>query len=155
MGCNPPVNDMFCPHQAVTRGQMAAFLVRGLGLTESLDDPFTDDDGSIFEPSIEKLAAAGITMGCNPPDNDRYCPNQPVTRGQMAAFLVRAMGYSDAGAGDLFRDDDGIIFENAIDKLATAGVTRGCNPAEGNTKFCPHSYVTRGQMAAFLRRALG
>ena len=42
-----------------------------------------------------------------------------------------------------------------IDRLATAGVTKGCNPAQGNTKFCPHDCVTRGQMAAFLHRALG
>jgi len=52
----------------------------------------------------------------------------------MAAFLVRALGCADDGGGDLFEDDDGNIFESAIDKLATAGVTRGCNPAEGNTQ---------------------
>ncbi len=50
---------------------------------------FVDDDGSVFEADIERLAAAGITKGCNPPVNDRFCPNDPVTRGQMAAFLVR------------------------------------------------------------------
>jgi len=47
------------------------------------------------------------------------------------------------------------IFEASIDKLATSGVTRGRNPSEGNTKFCPHQNVTMGQMAAFLKRALG
>jgi hypothetical protein len=73
----------------------------------------------------------------------------------MAAFLVRALGLTDTGDGNLFTDDDGNIFEDSIDKLATAGITLGCNPADGNTKFCPHDYVTRGQMAAFLKRALG
>jgi len=115
----------------------------------------TDDDGSIFEDSIDKLANAGVTKGCNPPANNQFCPKSYVTRGQMAAFLVRALSLTDDGGGDLFEDDDGNIFESAIDKLATAGVTRGCNPWEGNTKFCPNSYVTRGQMAAFLHRALG
>ena len=90
-GCSPPVNDQFCPNDPVTRGQMAAFLVRALGLTEQLDDPFSDDDDSIFEADIEKLAAAGITRGCNPPVNDQFCPNADVTRGQMAAFLRRAL----------------------------------------------------------------
>ena len=52
---------------------------------------FVDDDGSIFEEDIERLAAAGITRGCNPPINDRFCPNDPVTRAQMAAFLHRAL----------------------------------------------------------------
>ena len=37
-----------------------------------------------------KLANAGVTRGCNPPRNDRFCPDDYVTRGQMAAFLVRA-----------------------------------------------------------------
>ena len=153
-GCNPPVNDRYCPDARVTRGQMAAFLVRALGLTERLDDPFTDDDGSIFEGDIERLAAAGITRGCNPPANTRFCPDANVTREQMAAFLVRALGYTDNGGGDLFIDDDGSVFEGDIDRLGTAGVTRGCNPP-ANTRFCPGSNVTRGQMAAFLHRALG
>jgi hypothetical protein len=55
-------------------------------------DPFWDDDGSVFEADIEALAAAGVTRGCNPPHNTRFCPEQPVTRGQMAAFLARALG---------------------------------------------------------------
>jgi hypothetical protein len=70
---------------------MAAFLVRALGLTETDGTDFVDDDGSIFEGDIERLAAAGITRGCNPPDNDRFCPDDPITRGQMAAFLFRAL----------------------------------------------------------------
>lgn len=152
-GCDPPVNDYFCPSVAVTRGQMAAFLVRALGLTDRLDDPFVDDDGSIFETDIEKLAAAGITRGCNPPDNDRFCPDSKVTREQMAAFLVRAFGYLDDGGGDLFIDDNDSIFENDIDRLASAGITKGCNPPD-NTRYCPTAYVSRGQMAAFLHRAL-
>ncbi|MEA2001308.1 MAG: S-layer homology domain-containing protein [Actinomycetota bacterium] len=153
-GCNPPTNDLFCPDGVVTRGQMAAFLVRALGLTDSLNNPFIDDDDSIFQADIEKLAAAGITRGCNPPTNDRFCPDSKVTREQMAAFLVRALDYVDDGGGDLFTDDDGSIFESDIDRMATAGVTRGCNPPT-NDSFCPKNYVTRGQMAAFLHRALG
>jgi hypothetical protein len=83
-----------------------------------------------------------------------YCPGKAVTRGQIAAFLVRAMGYTDDGGGDLFNDDDDSVFRFDIDRLATAGVTLGCNPPT-NDMFCPNSNVTRGQMAAFLHRALG
>jgi hypothetical protein len=153
-GCNPPTNTRYCPNANVTRGQMAAFLVRALGLTDRLADPFVDDDDSIFEADIERLAAARITRGCNPPTNNRFCPNAKVTRGQMAAFLVRALGYTDDGGGDLFVDDDDSIFETDIDRLGTAGVTKGCNPP-ANNRYCPDSFVTRGQMAAFLHRALG
>jgi hypothetical protein len=151
-GCNPPDNDQFCPDKTVTRGQMAAFLVRFLNLTEI--DPtieFTDTTGNIFEDDIDKLATAGITRGCNT-DGTQFCPNQGVTRAQMAAFLGRALGLTDNGGGDLFTDDDGSIFEDDIDKLATAQITLGCNPP-ANTNFCPNKTVTRGQMAAFLHRA--
>jgi hypothetical protein len=90
-GCNPPANDRFCPDDPVTRGQMAAFLVRALELGTAAD-PFIDDDGSVFAADIASLAGAGITKGCNPPANDRFCPEDLVTRGQMASFLVRAFG---------------------------------------------------------------
>ncbi|VAW07292.1 T1SS secreted agglutinin RTX, partial [hydrothermal vent metagenome] len=152
-GCNPPTNDEFCPDDPVTRGQMAAFLVRFLGLTDDGGgNSFIDDDASMFEADIAKLAAAGITKGCNPPTNDRFCPDDPVTRGQMAAFLVRALVLTDDGGGNSFIDDDGSMFEADIAKLAAAGVTKGCNPPT-NDRFCPDDSVTRGQMAAFLNRA--
>ena len=152
-GCNPPRNDRFCPDDYVTRGMMAAFLVRGLGLTDQGSVDFIDDNGSTFEGAIEKLAAAGITEGCNPPRNDRFCPNQYVTRGMMAAFLVRGLGLTDQGSVD-FIDDNGSQFESAIERLAAAGITQGCNPPENN-RFCPDQLVTRGMMAAFLARGLG
>ncbi|MDJ0664256.1 MAG: hypothetical protein QNJ75_06825 [Acidimicrobiia bacterium] len=116
-------------------------------------DRFVDDDESIFESDIEALERAAITKGCNPPENTMFCPNAVLSRGQMAAMMVRAMGYTDVGDGDLFTDDDDSIFETDIDKLATAKVTLGCNPP-ANDHFCPDDPVTRGQMAAFLVRAL-
>jgi|FLYL01.1.fsa_nt_gi hypothetical protein len=81
----------FCADQPVTREQMAAFLVRAFHLPAGTKNRFTDDDGSIFEGDIDRLASAGITKGCNPPTNDRFCPKDPVTRAQMASFLVRAL----------------------------------------------------------------
>ena len=152
-GCNPPTNDRFCPTDDVTRGQMAAFLSRALNLTDPGTKDFIDDDTSAFEADIERLAAAGITQGCDPPTNDRFCPDDPVTREQMAAFLTRALGLTDTGTID-FVDDDFSIFEADIARLATAGITLGCNPPD-NDRFCPTDIVTREQMAAFLHRALG
>jgi len=153
-GCNPPTNDKYCPDSPVTRGAMAAFLVRALDLTDDGGgNLFTDDNGSIFESDIDKLGTAGVTKGCNPPTNDKYCPDSPVTRGAMAAFLVRALDLTDDGDGNLFTDDNGSVFESDIDKLGTAGVTKGCNPPT-NDRFCPGSPVLRDQMASFLARAL-
>lgn len=151
-GCNPPLNDQFCPDSPVTRGSMAAFIVRALNLTATGSTDFVDDDSSIFEAEIEKLAAAGITRGCNPAANDRFCPDSIVTRGQMAAFLSRALGLT-AALDNPFTDDDSSIFETDIERLAAAGVTLGCNPPV-NTRFCPDAPVTREVMAAFLVRGL-
>ncbi len=154
-GCNPPANSQFCPKNTVTRGEMAAFLVRALGLTDNGGgNNFVDDDGSIFENDIAQLAAAGITKGCNPPDNTKFCPNDRVTREQMAAFLVRAYHLTDDGGGNTFTDDNQSVFQTDIARLAAAGITKGCNPPD-NTKFCPYQSVTREQMAAFLHRAAG
>ncbi len=153
-GCNPPGNTMFCPSEFVTRGQMAAFIVRARGFTAGTgSDLFIDDDGSVFEVSIDRLGTAGITKGCNPPLNDRFCPDSNVTRGQMAAFMVRAFALPDLGQDDLFVDDNGSIFESSIDVLGAVGVSKGCNPP-ANDEFCPNDYVTREQMAAFISRAV-
>jgi len=148
-GCNPPDNYLFCPDEYVTRGQMAAFINRAF--TFDVDGvEFLDDDDSIFEADIERLAGAGITKGCNPPVNDHFCPYDFVTRGQMAAFMSRVFELADRGDTD-FLDDNGSVFEADIERLAEAGITKGCNPPV-NDRFCPDAYVTRGQMAAFFHR---
>jgi Tol biopolymer transport system component len=153
-GCNPPDNTLFCPTEFVTRGQMAAFLVRARGFSDGAGaDLFVDDNGSVFELDIDRLGTAGVTKGCNPPINDRYCPGKYVTRGQMAAFLVRAFALTDLGLHDLFVDDNESIFEADIDKLGANRVSLGCNPP-ANDRFCPNDYVTRQQMAAFISRAV-
>jgi hypothetical protein len=137
----------FCPKDAVTRGQMAAFFRRFLSLPAVDADFFRDDGRSIFEGDINALAAAGITKGCNPPANDLFCPDRVVDRGAMAAFLRRALDlpYVDT---DYFRDDNGSIFEQDINAIAAAGITTGCA-----TGYCPTSPVTREVMAALLHRA--
>ena len=151
-GCNPPLNDRYCPGDDVTREQMAAFLKRAAGLPAASSDFFVDDSSSVFEADINAIAEAGITRGCNPPDNDRYCPTQNVSRGQMAAFLRRAFNLP-ATATDYFVDDEGSIFEADINAIAEAGITRGCNPPD-NDRYCPTGNVTRAQMASFIVRAV-
>ena len=150
-GCNPPTNNLFCPDDPVTRGQMAAFLVRALDLPTTTDAPFTDSAG-VFSDSINRLAAAGITKGCNPPTNNLFCPDDPVTRGQMAAFLVRALDLPTTTDAP-FTDSAG-VFSDSINRLAAAGITKGCNPPT-NDRYCPDNAVTREQMATFLTRGLG
>jgi hypothetical protein len=121
------------------------------GYAASCQGTFCDDDGSVFEEAIERIAGADITHGCNPPENDLFCPDEPITRGAIAAFLARALQLP-AGSDIDFDDVRGSIFADPIVRLAGADITKGCNPPT-NSRFCPDSYVTRGQMAAFLARA--
>lgn len=150
-GCNPPVNDQYCPDRALTRAEMATFLARALELGPSDSSPFVDDDDSVHEGAIGTLSTARITLGCNPPDNSRYCPDAPVTRGQMASFLARALQLGE-GTRDVFLDDDSSVHESDIDRLSSSGITKGCNPP-ANDRFCPDRPVTRAEMASFLRRS--
>ena len=152
LGCNPPFNNHYCPHQTVDRGAMAAFISRGLNLGAAGHDYFIDDNGHLFEDNINRLAAAGITRGCNPPANNHFCPNRDMTRGEMAAMLSRAFAYPPSNI-NRFSDDDGHLFEDDIQKIAAVEVTLGCNPP-ANNHYCPDQTVTRDTMATFLTRAL-
>jgi hypothetical protein len=143
-GCG--VEWSYCPDDAVTREQMASFLVRALKLPATSTDFFTDDEFSRHESDINRAAAAGVTTGCG---GGRYCPRQTVTREQMASFLARALKLP-VTISDFFTDDETSIHEADINRAAAAGITTGC----GGGRYCPKSAVTRGQMAAFLRRAL-
>jgi hypothetical protein len=146
-GCNA-AGTLFCPTDNVRRDEMATFLDRALGLPTTSSDFFSDDNGNQHEAAINRLAAAGITLGCG---GGRYCPAAAVTRAEMATFLVRAYGFASTGT-DFFSDDEATgVHEANINALRAAGVTNGCNAA--GTLFCPNNPVTREQMAAFIHRA--
>ncbi len=91
---------------------------------------FLDDDGSTHEGNIEAIYAAGITLGCTE-DGQYFCPQDPVLRKYMAAFLRRALELPNSKK-DYFTDDDG-LFEGDINAVAKAGITLGCT----TTEFCP------------------
>ncbi len=152
----------YCPATNVTRAQMAVFLLKAkLGSTYTppactglvfADVPCT---GGPFDPWIEDLFGRGITGGCGIPGN--YCPGNPVTRAQMAVFLLKTDFTSSyvppACTGTVFGDVPctGGIFDPWIEDLYARGITAGC--AGGN--YCPGNPNTRGQMAVFLTKTFG
>ena len=100
----------FCPDRSVTRAQMATFLVRAFNLEDGDQAfEFTDIAGTTHEENIRRLASVGVTAGCAT-EPLRFCPDAPVTRGQMATFLVRAMGRAqslpDPNPGDTVDCED-------------------------------------------------
>ncbi|HEV2852121.1 MAG TPA: S-layer homology domain-containing protein [Thermoanaerobaculia bacterium] len=147
----------YCPGDNVTRDQMAVFLERGsrgaLFTPPAASGIFADvPAGSFFAPFIEQLFRDGVTAGCatSPP---QYCPSSPVMRDQMAVFLLRAKygpSYTPPPAtGTVFNDVPANAFAAAfIERLAAEGISTGC----GGGSYCPHSPVTRAQMAVFLVR---
>jgi len=78
----------YCPGGTLKRGQMASLLARALELPPAGADAFSDDDGTEHEDNINRLAAAGITLGTSA---GRFRPGAGVTRAQLASFLVRAL----------------------------------------------------------------
>jgi len=112
------------------------------------DVPFDD----IFREFIDAALRHGITGGCG---GGNYCPGSPVTRAQMAVFLLKAKFGADheppPATGTVFADvpQDG-FFAAWIEELASLEITGGC----GGGNYCPDATVTRAQMAIFLLKTL-
>jgi subtilisin family serine protease len=147
----------YCPGENVTREQMAVFLLRGLEGKDyapppcSGTSPFGDvSTSSFYCPWIQELANRGITVGCG---GGNYCPSSPVTRDQMAVFLMRALegrSYTPVPCeGAPFADVQASnLFCPWIRDLAGRGITSGC----GGGNYCPASPTSRAEMAVFLVR---
>ena len=148
----------FCPDANVSRRQMAAFLERGTRASNwvppTTTTAFTDVlAGSLFAGHIEALRTDGITTGCAPLT---YCPEESVTRAQMAVFVLRARCGAayvpTVPTSQTFADVPTThTFANFIQKLYSLGITGGC--ATGPLRYCPDAPVSRAQMAVFVERA--
>jgi hypothetical protein len=138
----------FRPEQPVTRGQMATFLSRAMKLPPAGSAGFSDVPADhVHADAIAALVARGVATGY--PDGT-FRPERPVTRGQMATFLVRGLGLPDAGTShfpDVAPED---VHGRSIAALVQAGIASGF--PDGT--FRPQLAVTRGQLATFLMRAL-
>jgi hypothetical protein len=152
----------YCPAGNNTRGQMAVFLLKAAEGEEYAPPPCVEGEelfadvpfDSTLCPWIEELAARGVTSGCG---GGNYCPGAPVTRGQMAVFLLKAFeggGYTPPACSGVFSDVAcPSPFAAWIEELASREVTDGCStdpPA-----YCPAAPVTRAQMAVFVTKAFG
>ena len=146
---------MFCPGDEMKRWTMGVWLVRVLDGAEPAavsESSFADvESDEWWLAHVERLAELEVTKGCKT-EPLRFCPEQSVTRAQMATFLVRAFDLEAAEPAG-FTDTAGNTHETNIDALAAARVTAGCKTDP--LRYCPSKSVTRSQMATFLARALG
>lgn len=150
-GCNPPKNDRFCPNDVVTRADMAVMLARATGVEHAKGDHFADDDGHYAEGAIEALIGAGMRFGCDP---GRFCPDRPITREEMAAFISRTLGWDTDGRTASYSDLTRSPMSGAIVELARRGALEPCD-APVDSQLCPRSGVSRDEAAFSLVKSLG
>jgi RHS repeat-associated protein len=140
----------------VPRREMARFLIEAKQACLSsppctcagtfTDVPCTDPDAI----AIYWMQSQGITGGCT---GSTFCPEAPVTRDQMAQFLLRAehgSSYTPPACTPPGQFTDvpcpGGGFTNWIYQLVAEGITGGCTA----TTYCPHANTTEAQMLVFL-----
>ncbi|HMZ07375.1 MAG TPA: S-layer homology domain-containing protein [Anaerolineales bacterium] len=158
-GCATSPDVLYCPTSSVTRAQMSVFILRSIHGSSYTPPGVGGGTGFADVPAdywaaawIKQLAAEGITGGCG---TGLYCPENAVTRDQMAVFLLKAKHGSaytpPAVGGSTGFSDVPIDYWSAawIKQLATEGISTGCSTGV----FCPSNAVTREQMAVFLVRA--
>ena len=182
-GCG---NGSYCMNLSVTRAQMAAFLLRAehggsfmplpcsplpapfpAGFFADVPCPGPGGAGD-FTNFIYQLARERITSGCSASPL-KFCPQSPITRAQMAVFLLRTEhigafplgSYNPpAATGTVFGDVAiGAQFADFMEQLKAEGITDGCQmanpPSQPLPLFCPNAPATRSQMARFLVRTFG
>jgi parallel beta-helix repeat protein len=144
----------YCRNASVTRAQMAVFLLKAEHGSTYVPPTCTGIFGDVICPSafanwIERLSAEGITGGCG---GGNYCPSNPVTRAQMAVFLLKTEHGSTyvppVCTGRFLDVTCPSAFADWIEQLFNEGVTGGC----GGGNYCPNNPNTRGQMAVFLSK---
>jgi hypothetical protein len=102
---------------------------------------------------IQKMRELNITSGCSP---SLYCPDGPVTRGEISVFLIRGKlnvvnsNEFPFNPTPYFTDmPDSDSFFPFVQKMKDLGITAGC----GTTTFCPTTNNTWGQISVFLVRS--
>lgn len=139
--------DRYAPRRAVSRGQMATFLVNLLQIdVGAYQGVFSDvAESNTHARNIEALVAAGVARGVS---DTTFEPNRDVTREQMATFLSNALALPRPDTVP-FVDTSGTHAPSTA-ALAASGITTGC--ATSPERFCPRDPVRRDQLATFLYR---
>ncbi|MFP4635031.1 MAG: S-layer homology domain-containing protein, partial [Nitriliruptoraceae bacterium] len=159
-GLGSDVGTHYLPDGEVRRDQMASFVIRtleaaGAGLPAGEDGRFDDvPPDNVHRDAIEQLAEIGVVQGVT---EDTYDPDAPVSRDQMASFLLRATAwYQDTEVEELtggatnFDDIGSSAHAEAIAGIYHLGITYGTKADVSGARYEPAAMVTREQMASFL-----
>ena len=158
VGCG---DGLYCVDASVTRAQMAVLLLKGrfgpyYQPPPATGNVFGDVPATAFAAAfIEDLYIRGASEGCG---GGNYCPDNPVTRAEMAPLLLKTLlgpGYAPPPAtGKVFGDvAAGDFAADFIEDVANRGIAAGCSASP--PLYCPAAATTRGQMAAFVISTFG
>ena len=161
-------NGNYGRDDSISRAQMAVLLLKGKFGSSHIPPPAT---GTVFndvhvgdfgDAWIEELAGLQVTVGCG---DGNYCPNDSVTRAEMAVFLLKSehgSTYPPPGCARIFDDVPcpstvDFPYSDWIEQFDAEGITGGCAPAPpgGLPEYCPDRPNTRGEMAVFLVKTFG
>ena len=143
----------FKPEATTTRAQVVTILHRLAGSPDLGASPFTDTPaGAWYTKAVAWAYKRGIVNGVG---NNRFSPDSPVTREQLAVMLynyARTVRYPTAARADLskFADADRVS-SWARDALAWANAVGLINGVGGN-RLNPGGSATRAQVSAILHR---
>jgi peptidoglycan-N-acetylglucosamine deacetylase len=139
--------DRYEPGRDVTRGQVASLVARAYDVPDGDPDRFPDVTGSVHRYAIGGLAEASVLEGYG---DGTFGPQDPMSRAEIASVLARVDDRLEPVTPTRFADARGSVHEGAIEALAEAGITQGCD----EDRYCPDASVRRSQMASLLVRAL-
>ncbi len=143
-------NGSFRPNDSITRGEMAAILVRLLGLTETDGTSFMDvAPDAWYADAIAKCAAAGIMKG----DNGMARPNDPISRQEAMVMLGRALGIQEASRSEQTYLDGELVADWAagyVNALTNRGIVSGV----GENQLAPLSEINRASVVTILNNAV-
>lgn len=156
------VNDLqFQPNRPITRAEMAALLVQMLSADPGRDTGFTPLVSSFADvpqnawyfSSVEKAARYGLVKG----SNNRFRPNEFVTREEMAVMLVNAMGLADSAKADMakgltYADASGISPWAA--KFVALAAQKGVMRGDAAATFRPKGSASRAEAAVVILRVM-
>lgn len=142
--------DKFAPNDNITRAEFVKIIVLALDLPLSTGDFFTDVPGnSWYAPYVYAAYDAGLVSG---DEENRFNPNDNITRQDMAVILYRA--YKLAATYDVldFADADSIsdYARTAVAYFAQTGIVNGMD----NNSFVPFGNATRAQASVMIFRSI-
>ena len=147
-GCGPFGLEI-CPDAELTGGDVEALLDAALGIEIAVSESLQLGPRPAWAETFSADVGLEEALGCR---IWQYCPEQLITRGEMAAVVAEAFEIPPTDA-DYFFDDESHYAQDAINALAAGGVLDVCI-SYGPLQFDPDRPATRAELIDAIAKAL-